>query len=306
MPGAYAHLTMTVLLNSPNALSGLGGLSKQELGPLLMYNKYFELGSISPDYPYLSVVSSAAKAWADAMHHHNVGDRLKAGIQYVQEMSGPEKYKALAWLLGFASHVIADVTVHPVVELKVGPYEGNEKAHRTCEMHQDVFIYNKMDVGSIYSGNFLKDGIASCTDPDNSSRLDPTICKVWRHMLKTADNQLYQQNRPKFHEWHRWFNGLVATAAPGRFFAWSRHMSIGDGFLYPAKHDVSYTKNLQTPGGDSMSYLKIFRKARNNVREYWAIIARACIAGDETDLSRIKNWSLDTGRDEDGILTFWE
>jgi len=306
MPGAYAHLTMTALLNSPNALAGLGGLSKQDLGPLLMYSKFFELGAISPDYPYLSVVSSSAKAWAEAMHHQHTGDRLKAGIQFVQKMSGPEKYKALAWLLGFTSHIIADVTVHPVVGLKVGPYEGNEKAHRTCEMHQDVFIYTKMDVGSIYSGNFLKDGIAACTAPNNLDRLDPTICKVWRYMLKTADGELYQKNRPKFHEWHRWFKSLLATSAPGRFFAWSRHMAIGDSLLYPVTPDVSYIENMQTPDGDSMSYLRIFQKAQDNVREYWAIVARACLVGDEAELPRIKNWSLDTGKDEGGTLTFWE
>ncbi|MCL2457365.1 MAG: hypothetical protein FWF31_00660 [Desulfobulbus sp.] len=37
MPGAYAHLTMASLLNSPNALTGLGELSKQELAPLLLH-----------------------------------------------------------------------------------------------------------------------------------------------------------------------------------------------------------------------------------------------------------------------------
>ena len=306
MPGAYTHLTMAALLNSPNALTGLGGLSRQELGPLLMYNKFFELGVVGPDYPYLSVVGSAAKAWADAMHYEHTGDRLKAGIQFVQKMSGPEKYKALAWLLGFTSHIITDVTIHPVIELKVGPYEENKKAHRTCEMHQDVFIYNRMDVGSIYSGNFLKDGIATCVDPNNVGRLDPTICKVWRHMLKTADSELYQKSRPKFHSWHRWFKSLLAAAAPGRFFAWSRHMSVGDGFLYPANPETSYIKKLQTPGGGSMSYLNIFRKARNNVREYWAIVTRACLAEDETGLPLIKNWDLDTGKDENGVITFWE
>ena len=306
MPGAYAHMTMVALLNSPNAMTGLGGLSKQELGPLLMYNKFFELGAVSPDYPYLSVASSSAKAWADAMHYRRTGDRIKAGIRFIQKMSGPEKYKALAWLLGFISHVIADVAVHPIVELKVGPYEENQKAHRTCEMHQDVFIYDKMDVGDIYSGNFLKDGIATCTDPNNADRLDPTICKVWRHMLKTTDRRLYQKNPPKFHAWHRCFKSLVSFAAPGRFFAWSRHMALGDSFLYPVTPDASYIKKLQTPGGDLMSYLKIFRKAKADVREYWAIVARACIAGDETDLPRIKNWNLDTGKDKEGILTFWE
>ena len=306
MPGAYTHLTMASLLGSPNALAGLGGLSKKELGPLLLYNKFFELGVVGPDYPYLSVVSSEALAWANAMHYNRTGDRLKAGVQFVQRMSGPEKYKALAWLLGFTSHIITDVTIHPVIELKVGPYAQNKKAHRTCEMHQDVFIYKKMDVGDIYYASFLKNGIATCTDPNNADRLDPTICDVWGYMLKTTDSELYQVNAPDFHAWHRWFKALLATAAPSGLFAWSRHMAIGDGFIYPTTADATYINSLQIPGGGSLPYLDIFQKARINVRKYWSIVIRACLAGDETALPRIKNWDLDTGKDETGIITFWE
>jgi len=307
MPGTYAHLTMVSLLDSPNGLAGLGGLSKQELGPLLQYNKFFELGAVGPDYPYLSVINSAAKAWADAMHYQRTGARLKAGIHFVKAMSGPEKHKALAWLLGFASHIIADVTIHPIIELKVGPYAGHEKAHRTCEMHQDVFIYKAMDVGNICSNSFLQGGIVTCTEPGHADRLDPTICEVWRHMLQTTDSQMYKNNAPDFHAWHRWFKYLVTTAAPDRLLTCSRHMALGDSYLYPTTPDNSYIDKLQTPnGGPPLPYLDIFNKAQANIRIYWAIIARACLAGDETGLPRIKNWNLDTGKDEAGTLTFWE
>jgi hypothetical protein len=298
---------MVSLLNRSNELAGLGGLSKEKLGPLMQHSKFFELGAVGPDYPYLSVASGASQEWAEAMHYRHTGDRLKAGIKYVQEMSGPEKekYKALAWLLGFASHIILDVTIHPVTKLKVGPYKGNEKAHRTCEMHQDVFIYKEMNVGEIYYANFLKDGIATCNDPNHSNRLDPTICEVWGHMLKTADSQLYNGNIPNFDAWHAWFKTLLATASPGKLFAWSRHMAIGDGLLYPAAPDNSYITSLQTPSGGPLPFLEVFRKARTNVREYWAIIARACLSKDEADLPRIRNWNLDTGEDEAGTITFW-
>ncbi|MDR0476790.1 MAG: zinc dependent phospholipase C family protein [Desulfobulbaceae bacterium] len=297
---------MVSQLNSPNGLAGLGGLSKQQLGSLLPHTKFFELGAVGPDYPYLSILSSAGQEWADAMHYQRTGDRVKNGMQFVRDMSGPEKYKALAWLLGFISHIIVDVTIHPVIELKVGPYAENKKAHRTCEMHQDVFIYKTMDVGDIYGHNFLQDGIAACADPDHADRLDPTICAVWSFMLKTADSQMYHDNPPDFHAWHRWFKELVATAAPEQLLACSRHMALGDGLLYPATPADSYIYNLHTPGGGSMPYLDIFKKARANVRKYWAIVALACLAEDETGLPRIKNWNLDTGKDAAGTLTFWE
>ena len=34
--------------------------------------------------------------------------------------------KGLAWLLGYCAHVATDVTIHPVVEMKVGPYDENK------------------------------------------------------------------------------------------------------------------------------------------------------------------------------------
>jgi len=305
MPGPYTHLTLVSLLGSPNGLAGLGGLSKQQLAPLLQYAKFFELGAVGPDYPYLSVLNSSAKGWADAMHHQRTGDRLKAGIHCVRGLSGPEKHKALAWLLGFASHIIADATVHPVVELKIGPYVGNEKAHRTCEMHQDVFIYKEMDVGDIYSHTFLQNGIITCTEPGHPDRFDPTICAVWRYMLQTIDSRMYDEAAPDFHAWHRWFKDLVAASAPGRVPVWSRHMAIGDSYLYPAKPDATYIDNLRTPKGGPLPYLDIFAKAQAHTREYWAIIVRACLAGDEAGLPRIGNWDLDSGKDETGTLTFW-
>jgi hypothetical protein len=309
MPGAYTHLTMAVLQSSPNELATLEGLSKQELGPLMLHNKFFELGAVSPDYPYLGVGAAlgigTSKDWADAMHLAHTGDRLKAGIQLIRGMSGPEKHKALAWLLGFASHIVMDVTFHPVVELKVGPYEENGSAHRICEMHQDVFIYNELKVGAISQGNFLQGGIAACSDPNNSDRLDPTICKVWEHMLKTADSKLYASKAPDFHAWHKQFKGLLKLAAPGKLLAFSRHMAIAESLIYPTAPDNSYIQALRTPGGGTMSYLEIFRKAQAHCREYWGVIARACLQGEESGLSRIRNWSLDSGKDEAGTLAFW-
>ncbi|MCL2309472.1 MAG: zinc dependent phospholipase C family protein [Proteobacteria bacterium] len=306
MPGPYAHLTLVSLLDSPNGLAGLGRLPKNMLSSLLLYIKFFELGAVSPDYPYLSVLNGAAKDWADTMHHQRTGDRLKAGIQYVTAMPSPEKYKALAWLLGFASHVIADATIHPIVELKVGPYVGNEKAHRTCEMHQDVFIYKTMNVGNLHSPTFLQDGIATCDEPGHADRLDPSICAVWGYMLKTVDSQLYRDKPPDFHAWHRMFKTLLSASTPGHFFPWSRHMALGDGYLYPTKPDGTYINALQTPNGGSLPYLEIFERAKANTRKYWAIIVRACLAGNEAGLPRIKNWDMDTGKDETGTLTFWK
>lgn len=304
MAGTYAHLTLVTLLGSPNELKGLGGLDPKALGPLLSYSKYTELGAVSPDYPYLTITGKSAKGWADAMHYERTGDRLRAGVEYVLRLEGEEKYKALAWILGFTSHIITDISIHPVVELKVGPYAENAKHHRVCEMHQDVFIYQRMNVGEIYCGNFIHDGIAACSGK-NKHTLDPLVQSVWDHMLRTVDNDRYASEPPEFNKWHRRFRRMISAAGTGKFLPCSRHLLAAKGVEFPKKASDGYIRGLAAPGGRQMDYEDIFLKAKDNVRHFWGLVCRYCLTDDKPDLSVIRNWDLDTGRDESGTITLY-
>jgi len=306
MAGAYTHLTLVALLGSPTGIKGLGNLPLKTLAPLLSYSKYTELGSISPDYPYMDITSKAAKGWANAMHLERAGDRLRCGMEYVRNLTGENKYKGLAWILGFAAHVITDVVVHPVVELKVGPYAENATAHRTCEMHQDVFIYKLMNVGEIYLGNFIHNGIAACSDPDDKKQLDPDIRNIWRHMLQVTDAARFQEERPDFRAWHGKFREMLTTAGAGKLLAFGRHYLASTGLQFPDKPSDEYIRNLSVPGGKTMNFDEIFAKATDEVRFFWGLICRYCLTDEIPDLSSIRNWSLDTGKDENGLITLWE
>lgn len=306
MAGTYTHLTLVVHLCSPPEIAKIGGLPRAMLAPLLSYGKYTELGAVSPDYPYLNVISDKAKGWADAMHYERTGDRLRAGMDYVKSLAGEDKYKALAWLLGFTSHIITDISIHPVVELKVGPYAENAREHRVCEMHQDVFIYSYMNVGTIYGDNFIHSGIAGCTHPENDKALDPLIASVWRHMLRQTDAPRYKKSRPDLNSWHRHFRKMISAAGIGVFLPLSRHFLAAKGVEFPAKPSDEYTRNLRTPGGGQMDFAEVFDMALNNVRSFWGLVCRYCLTDENPDLSGIRNWDLDTGRDENGTITMWE
>ena len=66
-----------------------------------------------------------------------------------------------------------DMTIHPVVELRVGPYKGNEGEHRRCEMHQDAFIFPRvMNVGDTGLSEHLATGIGACHAADDEDELD--------------------------------------------------------------------------------------------------------------------------------------
>ncbi len=139
MPGAYAHIAV---VNDAQKRAGSAGLRDDTLVSLGLFLKYAELGAVSPDYPYLTL-KRGQKKWADAMHYTRNASLLRAGVAAVTKLPPDLQSKATAWLLGFAAHMTTDMTIHPVVELRVGPYKGNEGEHRRCEMHQDAFIFGK-------------------------------------------------------------------------------------------------------------------------------------------------------------------
>jgi hypothetical protein len=172
-------------------------------------------------------------------------------------------------------------------------------------MHQDVHIYQQLQVGQILSDDFLSTGIATCTDPDNHDNLDPTIRAAWGFMLQKTAPEQYNRSAPNFSAWHKGFKSMLALAAPGSFFAFSRHLLGETGLMYPTEANTKYTKDLPTPSGMPASYGDIFEKAEANVRAFWGKILHSCLNGEE-DLSGISNWNLDTGRDESQKITFWE
>ena len=68
------------------------------------------------------------------------------------------------------------MTVHPLVELKVGPCSGNESTRRRCEMHYDAFIFPKiMDVGDTGLSTHLVSGVVLCNAANDVNQLDPGV-----------------------------------------------------------------------------------------------------------------------------------
>ena len=119
MPGAYAHLT---LVSDIQTLFGdLDEMPVSAKAALLDFTGYRDLGAVSPDYPYLAITDGGSAVWEDNMHYIQTGQMIRAGTRIVADMPGAPQQKCLAWLLGYAAHVVMDVTIHPVVEMKVGP-----------------------------------------------------------------------------------------------------------------------------------------------------------------------------------------
>ena len=155
MPGAYAHIAVVNVARETEGLEA-AGLDRTAIAGVLDYLNYCELGAVSPDYPYLDVLHPAQKQWADAMHYERTGALIQAGVRRVATMTGELQRKCLSWLLGYAAHVTTDTTIHPVVEKKVGPYKGHERAHRECEMHQDVHTFERRMALDVHYAEYLE------------------------------------------------------------------------------------------------------------------------------------------------------
>ncbi len=308
MPGAYAHLTLVNELKEPQRLERIPGFPREAITAILKYFKFCELGAVSPDYPYLVIGDGDAKKWADIMHYTRTGEVIHAGVRRLLALDGAARMKGLAWLLGFTAHVTTDVTIHPVVEMKVGKYQGNEKEHRICEMHQDAYVFQRLNLGEIGMSEHLDSGIATCRDAADPDMIDRDIVSLWTGMLQDVHPEEFTANPPDIDKWHGGFKFGIGKIAEegGHLFPLARHVAMGLGLTYPGKADIDpqFIKRLATPAG-RRNYDTIFNAAIGNVGNIWAVAASGAMPGAKADLARIGNWNLDTGRDENERLVFW-
>lgn len=312
MPGAYAHITLVNELRKTQNLDA-AGLPPQASGALLAYFKFCELGAVSPDYPYMTVLDPAARPWADDMHGVRTGDVVKAGIVRVKALQGEKQRKCFAWLLGYAAHVVADVVIHPVVFLKVGEYADHQMEHRVCEMNEDAWVFHqRMNLGAIGLSAYLESHIGQCCNPAHKDRLDADIKEVWESVLREKYPDEWGDHKPDMDQWHRNFRKIVGKVASHGDALWpmGRHVTDGLGLTYPKFNEVDqhYTNGLEVPvpAGTTQPYDPIFDKAVASTLRVWKLLADGVFSGDSQYQASIGNWSLDTGKNENGELVFWE
>lgn len=309
MPGAYAHMTVVNIAKEVEKLEKLEGFPLSAISAVLKYFKYCELGCVSPDYPYLCVGDSNAARWADLMHYENTGSMIHKGIEFIRDtLSGDEQQKAFSWLLGYVAHVVTDVTIHPIVQLKVGDYAENKTAHRRCEMNQDAYIFQKLNLGGIGISEHLDSGIKMCSDEADAKKIDPIILSAWQFMLSHSHNDEFTRNPTNIDKWHEKFGDIVDNYGEegNHLFPLARHVAVDAGLTYPNQDEIDkqYIENLASPEG-TKSYDEIFEHAVQNVRKIWNVVAQGVFSNDESYQTMIANWNLDTGKDMNDKFVMW-
>ena len=343
MAGGYTHVTIAQIAIE-EAQRQEERLHHEAISALLRWKKFVVIGSVAPDYPYMDFADPNSTVWSNVMHLWGDLDFLRAGVRLVRTMEDTNKrQKCLAWLLGFAAHVVADAVVHPIVNLKVGPYNENKTRHRRCEMSQDVYIHRRLNLG-VDMNQQISTNVNETSDSGWSSGLDDDVCGFWVDILaevygteqpltpfsgatffsRTFSRLMRLLGRkgyevtythpadtsrslrpPDPDKWHRAIRALMQAAENGdMLIPFTRHLIADQGLVYPKKADLQYIMNLQVPGGGRMDFDQIVDKTVAHTVAFWGDMSLA-LQGKSSPLDTMPNISLDTGIDTNKTMTYW-
>ncbi len=308
MAGAFTHFIICDVAKRSHAITDT------ELKRLLnRHSEFLFLGAASPDLPYLSLKTGSVN-WADAMHYEKTNgiavhghDELKKGWP---DKNATDEVK-FVWLMGFASHLIADATIHPIVQAIVGLYEQNKEEHRLCEMTQDSLIYHERKNTDIRYAEFSS-AIKFCGDSQHFN----AVMDFWEGL--SVKTYLDKNERPNPKLWFTTYSEAIDTAEGGSgIVALFRHLGIGSGFIYRTKDEITasysqqhekYFTKVKLPGDNIGLFSKDgFEKAVNNVVSAWNRLY-AGLRSNITIAEVVKNWNLDTGVDmatPERTVTYW-
>jgi hypothetical protein len=303
MSGGYTHITLAQLAIEEVRNRREGLLHDDAKRALGYWKKYCIVGAVAPDYPYLDLLDSNSTNWANAMHYGHAVAFLRNGITKIRDITDDNmRQKCMAWLFGFAAHVATDGTIHPVVNLMVGPYEENKTKHRRCEMSQDVYAHSRLNMGVLEFNQQISTNVDDTSDISNKDLMDADIVQFWQELLTGVYLNI---ESPKVHDWHVAMRRMMKIGESGNvLFAFFRQVAAKRAFVYPAKPEKQYIQGLITPDGSRMDFEELFQKAFNNVVELWGWMALS-LQRKDSPLDTLKSWSLDTGIDEDNRMIYW-
>lgn len=303
MAAPYAHIVLVDRLcrEKLDSVQNLTVSMRQALENCIPFCK---LGAVSPDCPSL-VGNTGASGYCNVMHHLRTADFVCNGIPRIFNMnfSLADTRNCIAWIFGYAAHLVVDLTIHPVVSRKFGDYaasSANRKVHRICELQQDVYLYHKLRGKDIHGSSFLEfSTLADCSVGGNINKLSPAVVNLWTYILlqyPPAEVKQYLRLPVTSLQPVNWYatylNIFQRIVNKGGSYAQKR------GYAYPlfSALESKYLENLPRASGATISYESLFDIAMENVLKKWSELA-AAFASDKPNpkLFTLLNANLDTG-----------
>jgi hypothetical protein len=218
----------------------------------------------------------------------------------------------LAWLLGYVSHLVADATIHPIVQAIVGPYEQNKEEHRLCEMTQDSLIFKMHKNTDIYYAEFSSI-LEFCKESAHFDRL----MEFWKQQELRNYRDKGEEPHPGL--WFVTYSEAIDLAEGGSdVVGLFRHLGIGASYTYRPEEEIvrdypeyhkKYFQKVKLPNGN-VGYFPTdgFDKAVNNVIGAWNVLYSGLGPTSVVVSNIIKDWNLDTGVNMDSPgkeVTYW-
>lgn len=292
MAGCYTHLTLVSKLIDKRVLKSIG--IDAPISKLLReWSNYALLGTVSPDLPYLGL----DKRWADRFHYEKTSQIVREGLVtlFGKPFDDVNTQKLIAWLFGYVTHLVTDLYIHPVIEMKVGPYAENATEHRICEMNQDVWILKKEMFNDVGRCEIFDNTIKTCTEKGaEGCFVDKAISKFWKALIKKVYLPRLSPNPGK---WYFCFVTLMDKFAenPDKHLIITREALKNFHYGYPSEPNIDYVENLRRPNGGSVDFYEVFNGAVENAKVYWTQIAKA-ISTKDISCFTLPDGNLDTGR----------
>jgi hypothetical protein len=275
---------------------------------LLNLSHFVCLGAVGPDYPYLTeLIGSYFKthSWADRMHYENTGEFIRHGIKNLVGLEGDAFNTCLAWLCGFATHLVTDSVIHPVVNAIVGPYIFNKTEHRHCELTQDCYIFHEIKGVEVGYSDYVT-LFKMCSDPGDTAKINTHLGSFWSETLKAS----HPTATPWFDKvepdtWHKNFLSRISSATDPmpvfRHFEQEKDLAYKKTDELTAAEKQRFIEEVRLPGNKTGEFRKnAFDKAVGVVIDTWNHLF-VDIKDNNPDRSAayIRNWNLDTGVNED-------
>lgn len=292
MAGCYTHITIVSKIFDKRVFKKIG-LAVPISKILREWSNYALLGSIAPDLPYLGF----GKEWADKFHYEQTSQIVREGLVelFDKPLDDVRTHKQIAWLFGYAAHLVTDLYIHPVIEKKVGPYVENATEHRTCEMNQDVWIMKKEMSEDVGLSETFDNTIKTCTETGAEGYvIDNAISDFWQSLIKKVYSPL---KSPIPGKWFSCFVALMDKFAenPDKHLIITRTLLKICHYGYPSEPDMDYVDNLHRPDGERVDFHTVFNEAVEKAKVHWAQIANALSTKDVSCFT-LPDGNLDTGK----------
>lgn len=169
MPSCLSHLYLCDSIVKVSKETGK--LSKDFVNAIERFPAFTRLGSLGPDLPYFETLATSAiktkldfpekvEKFAYMLHSVTPGlfveklfkilrQNLQDNLTQEDDASYKEQLQNLAFAIGYLTHAAADTIIHPEINKIAGCYytsDKHKKEHRNAEIHQDVYLFNQMQI----------------------------------------------------------------------------------------------------------------------------------------------------------------